>query len=62
MKQLHEIKAQIEGLRRRALGSAEPRFKVEWLQIARMWEELAHEYDQLGSVRGHHDPASLSGS
>ena len=50
--------------RRNALGSAQPYFKVEWLQIARMWEELAYEYDQLGTVRGQlaRDPALLGGS
>jgi len=65
MKQLHEIKALIEGLRGNALRSAEPRFKVEWLQIARMWEELANEYYHLGAAaRGHlvRDPASLGGA
>jgi len=50
--------------RRNALGSAEPRFKVEWLQIARMWEELAREYDQVRTmrVRPIRDPAFLTGS
>ena len=38
--------------RRNALGSTDPRVKDEWLRIAGMWEELANEYDQFGTVRG----------
>ena len=30
--------------RERALESGDLRAKEEWLKIARMWEELAHEY------------------
>ena len=43
------------GARENALTVGKSRLKDEWLRVARMWEELAYEYEQLETARGQLD-------
>jgi hypothetical protein len=48
---VEHAKPQAAQARENALGTGDPRAKEEWCRMARMWEEVAHEFGEVQKLR-----------